>query len=191
MAQTAMQKLRIERFRVGTGRQWSLNDGRTPNVRGLRVARGTGYNRVEGNRRASRNGLVSDLPPEILTSRFATFASLTELVHSTRALLCTRAAAATAVRLLPAPHGSTMIPDRARPLPNIFDSPFSCGRTITPTQPRRSKLNQGTSKTHSRHQHHQHQKVQGPRGTGVAPGMAAGWRWASARYSAPDSPYRS
>jgi hypothetical protein len=24
----------------------------------------TGYNRVEGNRRASRTGLVSDLPPE-------------------------------------------------------------------------------------------------------------------------------
>jgi hypothetical protein len=26
----------------------------------------TGYNPVEGNRRASRNGLVSDLPPEII-----------------------------------------------------------------------------------------------------------------------------
>jgi hypothetical protein len=26
---------------------------------------GTGYHRVEGNRRASRNGPVSDLPPEI------------------------------------------------------------------------------------------------------------------------------
>jgi hypothetical protein len=36
-------------------REWSLNDGRIPNFRGLRSALGTGYNRVEGNRRASRN----------------------------------------------------------------------------------------------------------------------------------------
>jgi hypothetical protein len=34
-----------------------------------------GYNPSEGNRRASRNGRVSDLPPEIPT-RFATFAPL-------------------------------------------------------------------------------------------------------------------
>jgi hypothetical protein len=45
--------------------QTDLNDGRIPNSRGVRVARGTGYNRVEGNRRASRNGRVSDLPPEL------------------------------------------------------------------------------------------------------------------------------
>jgi hypothetical protein len=31
----------------------------------VRVHVSTGYNRVEGNRRASRDGLVSDLPPEI------------------------------------------------------------------------------------------------------------------------------
>jgi hypothetical protein len=40
-------------------------DGHTPNLRDLRVALGTGYHRVEGNRRASRNGRVSDLPPGI------------------------------------------------------------------------------------------------------------------------------
>jgi hypothetical protein len=45
-------------------REWSLNDGQIPNFRGVRVASGTGYNRVEGNRRASRNGPVSDPPPE-------------------------------------------------------------------------------------------------------------------------------
>jgi hypothetical protein len=33
-----------------------LNDGRIPNGRGERVALGTGYNRVEGKWRASRNG---------------------------------------------------------------------------------------------------------------------------------------
>jgi hypothetical protein len=42
-----------------------LNDGQIPTSRFLRVALGMGYNSVEGNRRASRNGLVSDSPPEI------------------------------------------------------------------------------------------------------------------------------
>ena len=42
-------------------RKCSLNDGRIPNVRGVRVHVITGYNRVEGNRRASRNGLVSEI----------------------------------------------------------------------------------------------------------------------------------
>ena len=61
---------------LGTGdRKWSLNDGQIPNSRVGHVALGMGYNRIEGNRRASRNGLVSDLP-----LRFATFASL----HSRR-----------------------------------------------------------------------------------------------------------
>jgi hypothetical protein len=54
-----------------------LNDGRITNPNVVRVARsaatGTGYHRVEGNRRASRNGPVSDLPPEIPPLRFATF----------------------------------------------------------------------------------------------------------------------
>jgi hypothetical protein len=53
-----------------------LNDGQIPNPNVVRVAPGTGYHRVQGNRRASRNGPVSDLPPETLTLRFATFASL-------------------------------------------------------------------------------------------------------------------
>ena len=48
----------------GGDRKWSLNDGQIPNFRVVRVALGTGYNRVEGNRRASRVS-VSDLPPEI------------------------------------------------------------------------------------------------------------------------------
>ena len=34
-------------------------------------------------------------------------------------------AAVTPVKDLPAPHGSTMIPDRARPLPNILDKDLS------------------------------------------------------------------
>ena len=53
-------------LRFGTARQkWSLNDGQIPNPNVVRVAPGTGYHRAEGNRRASRNGPVSDLPPEI------------------------------------------------------------------------------------------------------------------------------
>jgi hypothetical protein len=39
-------------------RKWSLNDGQSPNFRGVRVHVSTGYNRAEGNRRASRNGRV-------------------------------------------------------------------------------------------------------------------------------------
>ena len=44
-----------------------MNEGRIPNlhVRVVRVHVSTGYSRVEGNRRTSRNGRVSDLPPEI------------------------------------------------------------------------------------------------------------------------------
>jgi SNF2 family DNA or RNA helicase len=56
--------LRIEQLQVWRDEKWSLNDGQTPNSRSVRVAPGTGYPRVEGNRRASRNGRVSDLPPE-------------------------------------------------------------------------------------------------------------------------------
>jgi hypothetical protein len=40
-------------------RKWSLNDGQIPNPNVVRVASGTGYHRVEGNRRASRNGPVA------------------------------------------------------------------------------------------------------------------------------------
>jgi hypothetical protein len=53
-------------------RKWSLNDGQISNFRGVRVAPGTRYHRVEGNRRA-KNGLVSDLPPEIPTVTIRNF----------------------------------------------------------------------------------------------------------------------
>jgi hypothetical protein len=59
---TATEKLRIERTGFGAGRQKiPLNDGQIPNFRGIRVALGTGYNRVEGYRRETD---VSDLPAE-------------------------------------------------------------------------------------------------------------------------------
>ena len=56
-------KLRIVtpiRFWDWRDRKWPLNDGQIPKLSGVRVALSTGY-----NRRASRNGIVSDLPPEI------------------------------------------------------------------------------------------------------------------------------
>jgi hypothetical protein len=62
---------------VQHGREWPLNDGQIPYPNVVCVALGTGYNRVDGNRRASRNGLVSDLPPEIPNANdSATFSSL-------------------------------------------------------------------------------------------------------------------
>jgi hypothetical protein len=72
VGQTAM---RIEMLGFGTGhdRKWPLNEGQIPNVRGVRAHASTGYNRVEGNRRASRNGRVSELPKS--NKRFA-FSSL-------------------------------------------------------------------------------------------------------------------
>jgi hypothetical protein len=54
---------------------WMM-DGPIPNPNVVRVAPGTGNHRVEGNRRASRNGLVAISHPQSLPSRFATFASL-------------------------------------------------------------------------------------------------------------------
>ena len=44
-------------------REGSLDEGQIPTFRGVRVHVSTGCNRGEGNRRASRNGRVSDLPP--------------------------------------------------------------------------------------------------------------------------------
>jgi hypothetical protein len=69
---TAMQKLRIVTLGFGArgDREWSLNEGRIPNFRAVRVALGTVYNRVEGNRRASRNGRV---PPETPTVTIRSF----------------------------------------------------------------------------------------------------------------------
>jgi hypothetical protein len=63
---TAMGKVANRDGRVWArrDRKWPLNEGQSPSVRGVRVAPGTGYTRVEGNRRASRNGHVSDIPPE-------------------------------------------------------------------------------------------------------------------------------
>jgi hypothetical protein len=54
---TAMQKLRIVTLALGfgTGRQrMALNEGQISNFRGVRVHVSKGYNRVERNRRASR-----------------------------------------------------------------------------------------------------------------------------------------
>jgi hypothetical protein len=51
----ATKKLRIVTVGLGGARKWSLNEGHSPNFRGVRVHVSTGYNRVEGDRRASRN----------------------------------------------------------------------------------------------------------------------------------------
>jgi hypothetical protein len=50
---------------VTSGLARAKNDGQIPNTRGERVHVSTGYYPGEGNRRASRNSLVSDLPPEV------------------------------------------------------------------------------------------------------------------------------
>jgi hypothetical protein len=88
-----VKQLRIVTPRLARGdRKWPLKDGQIPNFRGVRVALVTGYHRVEVNRRASRNGRVSDLPPETcsLTCRFVTF-SIAVAVH--RGAACVRGAA--------------------------------------------------------------------------------------------------
>jgi hypothetical protein len=55
-------------------RERPLNDGQIPNPNVVRVATGTGYHRVEGNRRASRNGpRERSLTPKSLKSRFRNF----------------------------------------------------------------------------------------------------------------------
>ena len=56
---TATKSCESQRQGLARGdRSWSLNDGLIPNCRVVRVHVSTGYHRVEGNRRASRNGLV-------------------------------------------------------------------------------------------------------------------------------------
>jgi hypothetical protein len=65
---------RVQRRKSGESsgcgdRERSLNDGQIPNTRAVRVHVSTGYNRAEGNRRASRNGRVSDLPRNRVTIR--------------------------------------------------------------------------------------------------------------------------
>jgi hypothetical protein len=51
--------------------------------------------------------------------------TLALLMHMTMQARFTVEAAVTPVSDLPAPQGSTMMPERARPLPNICDSDFS------------------------------------------------------------------
>jgi hypothetical protein len=69
---------------LARGRQiWSLNDGQLPNLNVAGEASGTRYHRVEGNRRASRNGLVSDLPPDIPTVTIRTFLLAVQLRQHT------------------------------------------------------------------------------------------------------------
>lgn len=46
-------------------------------------------------------------------------------LHSTITLFLILVAAAIPVSVFPAPQGSTTMPERARPLPNIFDRHFS------------------------------------------------------------------
>jgi hypothetical protein len=61
---TAPKKLRNR-----NARKWPLSDGQIPNTRVVRVS--TGYNRVEGNRRASRSGLRVSASPTRNPSRSA------------------------------------------------------------------------------------------------------------------------
>jgi hypothetical protein len=74
------------RWRIVTlrgDRKRSLNDGQIPHFRGVRVHVSPGYHRAEGNRRASRSCLVSDLHPKPPTTRFANF-SITDLLVKPR-----------------------------------------------------------------------------------------------------------
>jgi hypothetical protein len=71
---TAMQKLRIGRLGLGTGRQKRvLDDGHYPKLSRCTCTCEYGERWLEGNRRASRNGRVSDLPPEIPNVTIRTF----------------------------------------------------------------------------------------------------------------------
>jgi hypothetical protein len=55
---TATEKLRIVWLEglARRDREWPLNEGQLSNPNVVRAPLGTGYHRVEGNRRASRNG---------------------------------------------------------------------------------------------------------------------------------------
>jgi hypothetical protein len=80
-------KSRIVSLRFGTARrdrECSLNDGQVPNRNAVRVAFSTWYHRVEGNRRASRNGPVSDLPPRTCAIRNCCIAVDSQLLHRCR-----------------------------------------------------------------------------------------------------------
>jgi hypothetical protein len=59
-----------------------LNDGQIQNPNAVRVALGTGYHRVEGNRRASRKRpRVSDPPPETPRVTIRNFFSIAVGAH--------------------------------------------------------------------------------------------------------------
>jgi hypothetical protein len=70
-----------------------LNDEQIPNFRCVRVHVSTGYNSVEGNRRASRNGLVSVLPPE---NPHVTIRNFSSLILSSARVVAARATLAVA-----------------------------------------------------------------------------------------------
>jgi hypothetical protein len=57
---SSQKQLRIVTLGWARCDTWPLNDGQRPNFRVVRVALDTGYDPVEGNRRALRNGRVSD-----------------------------------------------------------------------------------------------------------------------------------
>jgi hypothetical protein len=67
-----MEKLQLNRTNRARGRLKMLLERWTqiPNFRGVRVHVSTGYNRVEGTRRASRNDRVSDLPNVTIPSLY-------------------------------------------------------------------------------------------------------------------------
>jgi hypothetical protein len=57
-----------------------MDKTQNPNV--VRVALGTGYNPVEENRRASRNGRVGEIPHPKIPTKFANFCSCTWRNHT-------------------------------------------------------------------------------------------------------------
>ena len=65
-------------------REWFLNDGQIPNVRGVRVALKTGHNPGEGNRWASRNGRVSPSPTRQSDSQLSYRCRPRSLSHTRR-----------------------------------------------------------------------------------------------------------
>jgi hypothetical protein len=122
-----MQNLRIATVGFVHGdRKWSLNDRQIPKNRGVRVHVSKGYNHVEGNRRASRNGRVSDLPPETL--RFATFLIATGRTFRTRGWQrrCPTDAAAHHEETQ-RPGVATPVPNDVRPVTTLGGAPPDCG----------------------------------------------------------------
>jgi hypothetical protein len=81
-----MTKLRIERLGFGTGRQKMVLERWTNPKHSRRTCTcENGLQSVEGNRRASRNGRVSDLPPQL--PHVTAFSSLYPCMHTCRSHL--------------------------------------------------------------------------------------------------------